>query len=47
MKVRGHKLALELPEEVGDEMPAADHIPELDSSLLYQAYSYAMDEYQS
>ena len=47
MGMRDRVLALELAKEVGAEMPVADYIQELDSSLLYQAYSSAMKEYQS
>jgi 2-hydroxy-3-oxopropionate reductase len=47
MGIRDRMLALELAEEIGAEMPVADCIQQLDSSLLYQAYSSAMKEYQS
>jgi 2-hydroxy-3-oxopropionate reductase len=47
MGVRDRMLALELAKEVGSEMPIADCIQQLDSNLLYQAYSSAIKEYQS
>jgi 2-hydroxy-3-oxopropionate reductase len=47
MGMRDRVLALELAKEIGAEMPVADYIQQLDSSLLYQAYSSAMKEYQS
>lgn len=47
MGMRDPMLALELAKEVEAEMPVADCIQQLDSSLLYQAYSSAMKEYQS
>jgi hypothetical protein len=46
MQVRDRKLALELAKEVRDEIPAANDFPYLNSSLLHQAYSYAMNEDQ-
>jgi 2-hydroxy-3-oxopropionate reductase len=47
MGVRDRKLALELAKEVGAEMPVADCIQQMELSLLYKAYSSAMNEYQS
>jgi 3-hydroxyisobutyrate dehydrogenase-like beta-hydroxyacid dehydrogenase len=47
MGVRDRILALELAKELGAEMPISDCIQELDSNSLYQAYSSAVNEYQS
>ncbi len=47
MGVRDRILALELAKESGAEMPVADCIQRLDLRYLYNAYSSAMNEYQS
>ncbi len=46
MRIQDRLFALDLAKEVGAEMPVAQFIQQMDSSLLYQAYSYAMKEYQ-
>jgi 3-hydroxyisobutyrate dehydrogenase-like beta-hydroxyacid dehydrogenase len=47
MRIQDRLFALDLAKEVGAEMPVAEYIQQMDSSLLYQAYSYAMKEYQA
>jgi 3-hydroxyisobutyrate dehydrogenase-like beta-hydroxyacid dehydrogenase len=46
MRIQDRLLALDLAKDAGAEVPVAEFIQKLDSSLLYQSYSNAMKEYQ-